>query len=235
MKLLSWNCQMAYRKKQHLIEEFQPDIAIIQECEHTDKIESEKIYQKLWVGDNEHKGVGIFSYNPAISMELIPFPEQNNRWFIPVKLSNGMSIMAVWAMYHRGNEVIDNIQPSYRTINAHQALIGEMDCILGDFNDNVIWDKKSKKAFNNSNFAELLALLNSLGFNSVYHELYAEAPGEETRPTHIWRKSYETTYHIDYVFLRNTLFDRVQKYELLDQESWIKVSDHFPMLIELAL
>ena len=43
MKIVTWNCKGAYRKKHSiLIKSFDPDIWIIQECEHPDKFKKEK-------------------------------------------------------------------------------------------------------------------------------------------------------------------------------------------------
>ena len=58
---------MAFRKKADFILKHKPDILIIQECEHPDKlifpVKTPKPTDILWFGKNQHKGVGIFSYS----------------------------------------------------------------------------------------------------------------------------------------------------------------------------
>lgn len=38
MKLITWNCQGAFRKKADIILLQQPDILVVQECEHPDNL-----------------------------------------------------------------------------------------------------------------------------------------------------------------------------------------------------
>ena len=58
---------MAFRKKAGLILAYQPDIIVVPECEHPDKIKFDPALPQpsgqLWFGDNPHKGLGIFAYN----------------------------------------------------------------------------------------------------------------------------------------------------------------------------
>ena len=66
-KIITWNCNMAFRKKAGLILSYQPDILVIPECEHPDKLKfMEGIPEPtdiLWFGTNVNKGLGIFSYS----------------------------------------------------------------------------------------------------------------------------------------------------------------------------
>ena len=47
MKIVSWNCNMAYAKKQSMIEALQPDIVILQECSEKDIQESHAPFHSL--------------------------------------------------------------------------------------------------------------------------------------------------------------------------------------------
>ena len=66
MKLITWNCQGAFRKKAAQILLHRPDILVVPECEHPDKLvfnsDTPKPNDLLWAGDNVHKGLGVFSY-----------------------------------------------------------------------------------------------------------------------------------------------------------------------------
>jgi hypothetical protein len=67
MRLITWNCQGAFRKKAEAILTQKPDILIVQECEHPDKLLFDLTTQLptdfLWFGDHKHNGLGIFSYS----------------------------------------------------------------------------------------------------------------------------------------------------------------------------
>jgi exonuclease III len=91
MKLITWNCQGAFRKKAETILIYNPDILVIQECESPEKL----IFKKaiidtnnfLWFGDNQNKGLGIFSFGDY-KLELL---EQHNPEFkivVPIKVTN---------------------------------------------------------------------------------------------------------------------------------------------------
>ena len=66
MKVITWNCNMAFRKKADFILAHKPDILIVPECEHPDKLlfaaETSKPKDALWFGKNRNKGFAIFSY-----------------------------------------------------------------------------------------------------------------------------------------------------------------------------
>src|SRR6476619_4735240 len=66
MKIITWNCNMAFRKKAEIILQHKPDILIVPECEHPDKLVfttgTPKPNDSLWFGQNLNKGLAIFSY-----------------------------------------------------------------------------------------------------------------------------------------------------------------------------
>ena len=59
MKIITWNCNMAFRKKAKFILTHKPDILIIVECEHPDKLlysdDTPKPKDSLWFGENQNK------------------------------------------------------------------------------------------------------------------------------------------------------------------------------------
>ena len=91
MKIVSWNCNGAFRKKYSILfEKIPADIYVIQECENPEKISNNKDKEFLtsfnyrWIGENKNKGLAVFS---KISID---FEEQNSyylRYFIPFKVN----------------------------------------------------------------------------------------------------------------------------------------------------
>jgi exodeoxyribonuclease III len=67
MKIIAWNCNMAFRNKNATILECKPDILIVSECESRERLKFGKLTpipdDFHWYGDNTRKGIGIFSYS----------------------------------------------------------------------------------------------------------------------------------------------------------------------------
>src|SRR5436190_11951848 len=110
MKLITWNCQGAFRKKADAILSHHPDILIVQECEHPDKLVfSSRI--KLpndmhWYGDSVHKGIGIFSYSDY-KFELLPNFNRAFRYILPYRVTGHdqtFNLLAIWAMDNKENK-----------------------------------------------------------------------------------------------------------------------------------
>jgi exodeoxyribonuclease-3 len=61
MKIITWNCNMAFRNKAALILTHKPDILVVPECEHPEKLSfppgTPKPTDLLWFGKNQHKGL----------------------------------------------------------------------------------------------------------------------------------------------------------------------------------
>ena len=54
---------MAFRKKiKYLLEKYNPDVMLIQECEESSKFECvNQDFNILWIGDNKNKGLAVFA------------------------------------------------------------------------------------------------------------------------------------------------------------------------------
>ncbi|WP_277543147.1 hypothetical protein [Haloarcula laminariae] len=59
MKLVTWNCNQAFRKKQHQLLKLDPEIIVVLECENpAEQGDWSEFTDWRWTGDNPHKGIG---------------------------------------------------------------------------------------------------------------------------------------------------------------------------------
>src|SRR5258708_13763656 len=65
MRIATWNCNMAFRRKFAALLALQPDLVVIQECEAAEFFAAEATFKPrsaIWIGDNPRKGLGAFTF-----------------------------------------------------------------------------------------------------------------------------------------------------------------------------
>lgn len=65
MKIITWNCNGAFRNKFEYLSNLEADICVVQECENpaqTNHKECKKWAENyLWIGDSKNKGADFFA------------------------------------------------------------------------------------------------------------------------------------------------------------------------------
>lgn len=237
MKLITWNCQGAFRKKAETILQQRPDILVVQECEHPDKLifnpTTEKPNDMLWFGDNKHKGLGIFSYS-NYRFQLLKQHNADIKIVIPISVTNGkldFTLFAIWAN-NRTDPAGQYIEQVWKAVNHYDQLLNDGRTILtGDFNSNKIWDKP-RRVGNHSAVVDRLA---EKSIYSVYHKRLNQEQGKENHPTFFLYRNMDKPYHLDYCFASADLYDKVKSMEIGTYENWITRSDHTPLIIYFDL
>ncbi len=223
---------MAFRKKAKHILTLEPDIIIVPECESIEKLKfSEEILlpkDKFWFGENENKGLGVFTYgNYRISEHFNHNKEF--RFAIPLIIENDtnhFNLIAVWAQ--KPNKHDNYGIQVWNAINYYSELLKEEKLLIaGDFNSNSIWDKPNREA-NHSNIVKFLAKNEIL---STYHFYSKEKQGKETRTTLFFQRNLNRKYHIDYCFASKTMINKLKSVVIGDFENWIEYSDHVPLIV----
>ena len=140
MKIISWNCNRAFRNKFSIIQEYGADIYVIQECENPKKYPkefSQFLTNYIWCGENENQGLAIFA-KPNVKIEKNDWPVYCLRHFISVKINDCFDLVGVWASPPYIEEYF-----IYQSINIDKY--DENTILIGDFNSNAIWDKDHGK------------------------------------------------------------------------------------------
>ena len=235
MRIVTWNCQGAFRKKADSILKLRPDILIIQECESFDKLGalSLKYCDSYWYSDSDRKGIAIFTFSDY-KIELLPQFNPEFRFVLPLRIyNNGLSLtlFAIWAMNNKENRVARYIGQVWFAINYYYEIFDSSTLLIGDFNSNKIWDYKDRVG----SHSDVVTKLYEYDIHSVYHKINNEEQGEETQPTFYLQRKLEKPYHIDYVFASNKLLDLVKRIEIGKVSDWLEISDHMPIIVELEL
>lgn len=224
---------MAFRKKAGLLLSLHPDIVIVPECEHPDKLKfSDDIRQPsdmLWFGNNLNKGLGIFSYSDfRFRVHKKHNPEL--RMIIPVAVTGGTTKFLLYAIWANNPADPDGqyVEQIWKAIHHYKKYITNKQTILiGDFNSNTIWDRK-RRAGNHSN---VVKHLEEKGIYSCYHLHHQQAQGKEQHPTYYLYRHQDKPYHLDYCFVSADLRERIKSVEIGDYDYWSPYSDHMPVII----
>ena len=100
MKVITWNCNMAFRNKYTNILSYKPDLLIAPECEHPENFKDTFYSDVVWIGDNTKKGLSVFSFN-NIKLSLHKSYCKEFKYILPIEVIENnkkvMNLIAVWA------------------------------------------------------------------------------------------------------------------------------------------
>lgn len=250
MKIVTWNCNGALRKKLEPLEKLDADLYVIQECENPDaSTKSLKNWPDsyLWSGSSKNKGIGVFSKN-GVQIKKLPWQREfklpgapanseSASWhtndlkeFLAFRVNNQFNAVAAWTKQSHGG-TFGYAGQLWKYLQSHSKDIKDGECVLlGDLNSNIQWDRPDRWW----NHSDNVKILDSLGLKSLYHEQYNLDQGEETDPTFYMYRHKNKPYHIDYIFASKMLCYN-SKVKCHDPEYWLQFSDHLPLEVKLSL
>ncbi|MFT7197863.1 MAG: endonuclease/exonuclease/phosphatase family metal-dependent hydrolase [Marinoscillum sp.] len=233
MRIFSWNCNGALRKKFHQIEPFDADIVIIQECEDPNQSKDEE-YKKwannhLWIGDNKNKGLSVFAKS-TIQLDSLKWSNLYRghpvKYFLPCLIDKKIQLLAVWAHQNK-SPTFGYIGQIWKYLQINKNHFKDI-IIAGDFNSNAILDKWDRW-WNHTDVTKELA---QASVKSAYHELKGEEQGKESNATFFLQRNLTKSYHIDYIYLNTRLLTPKATLNIGEQSKWIEISDHLPLILE---
>ena len=237
MKIITWNCNMAFRKKAELILAHKPDILVVQECECIEKLKFSDNNQIpsdiLWFGNNKHKGMAVLSYG-GLKLKVLDEHNPALQMIVPILVTGGLqdlTLFAVWA-FNPNDPDGRYVEQVWKAIHHYDGLLSPKNTILtGDFNSNTIWDRK-RRAGNHSN---VVKYLEEKGIHSVYHLRHKQIQGKEQHPTFYLYRHQDKPYHMDYCFVSEDLASRVSAVEVGEHAFWCQYSDHVPLIVTIRI
>ncbi|MFT3935878.1 MAG: hypothetical protein QM726_19775 [Chitinophagaceae bacterium] len=236
MKIITWNCNMAFRKKAQCILAHQPDILVVPECEHPEKLLFDEGLPKptdsLWFGKNRNKGLAVFSYS-KYRFTVLDVHDENLRMIVPIAVKAGRQNFNLFAIWANNPDDKDGqyVEQVWKALHHYDALLKNKKTILiGDFNSNTIWDRKRRI----SNHSNVVKLLEEKKIFSTYHLFHKQKQGQEQHPTLYMYRHQDKPYHLDYCFVSEDMSKKLQSVEIGDYAFWSKYSDHVPVMVTIG-
>jgi exonuclease III len=234
VRIITWNCNGALRKKFIRLTGLYADIYVVQECEDP-ILTNDKDYQDwasnyLWIGDSKNKGIGIFA-KENITLKPLDwssfYKNHKVKHFLPCKINNDFDLIAVWT--HKNNSPnFGYIGQFWKYLQVNKSKLGN-SIIIGDFNSNSIWDEWDRWW----NHTDVVNELKEIEIESVYHNFEKEDNGKESKPTFYLQRNLSKPYHIDYCFVSKKHLEKTTNFVIENFENWKHLSDHCPIIITL--
>ncbi len=238
MKFITWNCCRAFKNKHVYLLSHNPDLLIIPECEKPEKIKKEFYHQSVWVGDNENKGLGIFSLN-NIDIQRHESYCNEYRYVVPVVVSNpesnnSINLIAIWSQNNKEDRNRRYIGEVYSALSYYENLLKSPVIIAGDFNWNIKMDCDADAPLRGT-FADVRDLLEQHNIHSMYHSYNNLDFGTEKKdPTFFLTFNEQKAYHTDYIFASADIIDKIKSFSVGKYADWRPLkSDHMPLIAEL--
>ena len=235
INIVSWNCNMAFRRKvQYILNEF-TDVLVIQECECINKLNVDKWKIQptahYWYGNNLNKGIAIFTFNGFdIDLKYLKYNE-SFEFIIPMRIFNETHEFILYAVWTQKTYDGHYTRHIFNAVEYYRdEIISSKSIIIGDYNSNSIWDKTGRKT-NHTNFVNMLFKMN---LSSAYHCIRKEEQGKESTSTLYFQRKKDRGYHIDYCFMSNELLPNILSFTIGQYDEFIKYSDHMPLFLSLS-
>jgi len=231
VRIVTWNCNGAFRRKLDAADALNADVLVIQECE--DPALSSDDYRKwagdyLWTGYGKNKGIGIFPRKRQ-SIELLDWPGKEYQLFLPVRLDGIHTLVGVWTQNCKPS-ALSYIGQFWHFMQLNKGQFDSNTYILGDFNSNSIWDRPRRQW----NHSDCVSALGELGFSSLYHQVKGEEHGQECDATFYLFRKPGKPFHIDYVFAHESVLELGKLYvEVGSPDVWLSQSDHVPLIVDI--
>lgn len=229
MRVLTWNCQGAFRRKFALIRRYSPDILVIPECESpafmAEKDAALPWPNIGWVGENPAKGLGVFA-RKGITLKLADWHDPSHRFFAPFIVETATQSFPLFAVWTQAEKTISQgyATHSINALETYRDHLGPRAILAGDFNSSPVFAQSGKR------HVEMNATLEAQGLSSAYHENRGEPHGGEFRATFFLHRSRAKPYHLDYIY---TGKGRAKAVTLGQPSRWLQHSDHLPLVVDV--
>lgn len=167
LRIATWNCNGALRKKWGRLAKIKADVYVVQECEDPGQVKDAAYNawcaNHLWTGTNKNKGIGIFAASER-TLQAVPLDLAPMELFLPCIVNGEWPLLATWTK-KANSQNFGYIGQLWKFLQAHRAFLANPRAMLvGDLNSNVIWDEWDRWW----NHSDVVRELSELGLESCY-------------------------------------------------------------------
>lgn len=234
-RIVSWNCQYEWEKRQGLtleklekISMYNSDVLVIQECTKRDfdAIKKEYKYKNWYCDDMEDSVLGIAILSKETPIEFTENFNRNFRYVVPFKIKINKKFIDLFAIWIKAP--LDGKQnyakEIYKALEYYKP--SEKTIMIGDFNIGSNLEHPDR-------YSEVLEQFDSYNFNNA-----AKDTEFEFENTH-WNANTKKNYLNDFCFCSADL--KVHSFEIPEKDNWEqvgelkkwnKISDHSPIIVD---
>lgn len=196
------------------------DVFVVPEMSGNIKLPSH--YAMFWVGSNRNKGLGVI-YNRRYNCRIAEWYNSVHEYSLPI-LCDDLCILAAWPTKTSNNKGKSYPQIAMEIIKDYMPYITDKKVLIcGDFNCYVGQSGENRSKYS---IKLIVDLLNRNNIYSLYHSIYNESLGRETRATFYFRFNVLSPFFIDYAFSNFA----VKSFEIAE---WDKsMSDHCALITQ---
>ena len=225
LRIATWNCCSATAgKTAEAVAALGASVCVLQEAQRPAALPA----GHLWLGPNPRKGLAVVP-GAGFTVALGPIAPAAPWSIVPVRGAGParLNLLLVWT--RQEHRYIEGLDPA---LSAYARFLAEApSVVIGDLNGNVIWDNPRRP----TDFSRVARRMSEqFGLVSAYHAFTGESFGSESRATLYLLRRRSRPYHIDYCFIPRTWRRRLRGVEILDRPPWDAMSDHRPVVVDLA-
>ncbi len=230
MRIVTWNCcRGPFDRKMAALESLRPDIAVIAETmapeAQTDRLR--------WFPSNVSRlGLQVRAFNGYRLAPVRKASAELPNCVSPVRVMHDdcgaeFSLLAVWTWpapsYSRA--FLNGLAAYARLLRRGPAVVA------GDFNGSPFFDRPTARI---KRWRTGFEQLHAAGLVSAYHLHHRVAYGEEADATHHFLRRPERPFHIDFCFVPRAWAEQGLAVQLVNEEPWPRLSDHFPLVVDVG-
>ena len=206
-----------------------PDLALVQECTEASLKLLSPGYESVFVKSHTSKGMALIYRKGFYRVRALGERIADIVAAFEIVGPTPFVLVAVWACPPKKCRSANYIREVHKAPDLRPEWFAGNTIIAGDWNSHSCWDGTRTELTH----THAVTRLRQLGFDSAYHLATREQHGRESQQTYSHRYSLDPSFHIDYVFLNTALSRRMSSFLVGDRVSWLHLSDHVPLTLNL--